>query len=98
MGLLPIPSTHSGEPRRHSDVSVVSSRHYEGDRRHSDVSERPSKVPRFGDGELAGKEAELQFPEVQQCQSLLLSQARHLLGVCGCRRNVGGSNQMEECL
>ena len=64
VGLLPTPSTHSGEPRRHSDVSIAPSRYSEAERRHSDASERSSKMARFGDDELAGKEAELQFPEV----------------------------------
>ena len=62
------------------------------------MSERPSKVPRFGDGELAGKKRNYNFQRYSNVNLYLLPQARHLLGVRGCHRNVGGSNQIGECL
>ena len=64
-GLLPTPKPSSSETRRHSDVAVRPSRHSEEGRWHSNAGAAPpSKVSRLAGCELAGDEAELQFPEV----------------------------------
>ena len=63
-GLLPTPNPSSSESRRHSDVAVRPSRHSEEGRWHSNAGAPPNKVSRLAGCELAGEEAEVQFPEV----------------------------------
>ena len=84
-GLLPTPNPSSSETRRHSDVAVRPSRHSEEGRWHSNAGAPPNKVSRLAGCELAGEEAEVQFPEVQYLVSFpgqMSGMGMRLYGIC----------------
>lgn len=109
-GLLPTPKPSSSETRRHSDVAVRPSRHSEEGRWHSNAGASPSKVSRLAGCELAGEEAELQFPEVHHMVSFpgqMSGLGMRLCGMCvylilqlihhTCTHTHTGQNNAQQC-